>query len=263
MPRRLPVPVRDDALDVVGGQALELLALVARAREVDRVHVHVPGEHPAELVLPAGEDVDDPARNVRSSENLGEGHRRKRALLRGDDHGRVAADDDRGEARNEPGKTRLFGRDDADDAGRLWHREVEVRAGDGVRRAEHLRELVRPPRVPDPGVDRGVDLGLVPGELDELGPAALHDLGHPVEHLAPVVGGHGRPLGEGLARGAHRVANILTGSARDVGTLGLVRAAGLRAGERTADVELVSLLDRKPHAFSPFRAPHTRPAALA
>ena len=46
----------------------------------------------------------------------------------------------------------------ADDAGRLRHGEVEVRAGDRVRGAEHLRELVGEARVPDPAVDRALDL---------------------------------------------------------------------------------------------------------
>ena len=89
-----------------------------------------------------------------------------------------------------------------DDAGRLGQREVEVRAGDWVRAADHLRDLVRPTGVPDPAVDRGVDdlLRARPGEplapgylVDELGPAALHELGHAVEHLPAVVRGRAGP----------------------------------------------------------------------
>ena len=45
-----------------------------------------------------------------------------------------------------------------DDAGRLRHREVEVRARDRVRPTEHLRQLVGEPGVPDPTIDRPLDL---------------------------------------------------------------------------------------------------------
>ena len=49
-------------------------------------------------------------------------------------------------------------RDDRDDAGRLGHREVEVRPGDRVAGSRDLHVLVGPARVPDPGVDGLVDL---------------------------------------------------------------------------------------------------------
>ena len=71
--------------------------------------------------------------------------------------------------------------------------EVEVRARDGIRRAEHLRELVRPARVPDDPVDRALDLFAAGAELRELGGARLDHLREPVEHLPAVVRGHARP----------------------------------------------------------------------
>src|SRR6185369_10501693 len=59
VPRRLSVPVGDDALDVVRGKTLELLSLSLNSRQVERVHIHVRGEHRRELVLFPREDVDD------------------------------------------------------------------------------------------------------------------------------------------------------------------------------------------------------------
>ena len=135
---------------------------------------------------------------------------------------------------------------DRDDAGRLGHGEVEVRPRDRVRRAEHLRELVGEARVPDPAVDRALDLVAAGRELGELRRARLHHLGDPVEHLAAVVGGRPRPLRLRRARGDDGVAHVLARGARDVLPLGLVGAPRLRARERAADVELVRLLDRQP-----------------
>ena len=43
----------DDALDVVGREPLELGGGAVRAGQVDRVHVHVPGEDRRQLVLAA------------------------------------------------------------------------------------------------------------------------------------------------------------------------------------------------------------------
>ena len=56
------------------------------------------------------------------------------------------------------------GASDRDDAGGLGNGEVEVRAGDGIRRAEHLRELVRPPGVPDDPIDGALDLVAARGQ---------------------------------------------------------------------------------------------------
>src|SRR5688572_26733042 len=61
-----------DALDVLGGEALQLLSLSVRAGKVDRVHVHVPGEPRRELVAMPGEEVDDTAGDVRRGEHFGE-----------------------------------------------------------------------------------------------------------------------------------------------------------------------------------------------
>src|SRR2546421_3436622 len=55
---RLPVY---DALDVVGGEPLQLGARAVGAREVERVDVHVAGEPGRQLLLVAREDVDDAA----------------------------------------------------------------------------------------------------------------------------------------------------------------------------------------------------------
>ena len=94
--------------------------------------------------------------------------------------------------------------------------------------------------------DGVVDLRLVSCELDELGLAAFHHLGHPVENLAAVVGSHARPLRKGLAGGADGIPEVLAGGEGDVRPLGLIGATGFGARERAADVELVGLLDRKP-----------------
>ena len=74
-------PEPTGVVGVVAPEEPALAGLVARAGEVDRIHVHVRGEHRTELVLPAGEDVDDPARHVRSGQDLGKGHRGERVLL--------------------------------------------------------------------------------------------------------------------------------------------------------------------------------------
>ena len=121
--------------------------------------------------------------------------------------------------------------------------EVEVRAGDRVRGAEHLRELVRPARVPDDAVDRRLDLLLARADRGEVGRARLHHLGEPVEDLAAVVRGRARPARLRLARGDDGVADVLARGARDVLPLRLVRAARLGAREVAADEELVRLLD--------------------
>src|SRR5207237_1506342 len=72
---------------------------------------------------------------------------------------------------------------------------------------------------------------------------------HPGDSLhprTPVVSGHGGPLRLRGARHAYGIADVLPRRAGDVLPLRLVGAAGFRARERAADVELVSLLDREP-----------------
>ncbi len=163
--------------------------------------------------------------------------------------------------RDEPLERGLVGREDPDDAGRLRDREVEVRPGDRVRPAEHLRELVRPARVPDHAIDRGVDLLRARAVRGEVGAAGLHRLGDPVEHLAAVVGGRPGPAGLRRAGRANGVAEVLARGAGDVLALGEVGAPGLGARERAADVELVRLLDGEPahsnsrYGSSPWRPP--------
>src|SRR6185437_10780426 len=65
LPRALVVGrAAHHALDVLGREPLELRDLAIGARDVDRVHIHVPGEPWRELLTQAGEDVDDPAGDV-------------------------------------------------------------------------------------------------------------------------------------------------------------------------------------------------------
>src|SRR5690606_19949738 len=89
---------------------------------------------------------------------------------------------------------------------------------------------------------------------DELVASPLHQLGDAVQDLAAVVRRLRRPAGLGLARGTHRVADVLAGPAAGVGqqlplrAVDLVRPAGLRAREGAADVELVRLAHADPVA---------------
>src|SRR5439155_15748207 len=109
-------------------------------------------------------------------------------------------------------------RHDAHDTGRFRGGQVEVRPGDRVGVAVHLGELVRPAGVPDPAVDRRVDLLCVATQLrDELVAPAFEHLGDAVQDLAAVVCGRAGPAGERLARGYHRVADVLAGGERRVG----------------------------------------------
>ena len=131
--------------------------VVGDAPGVERVDVRVAGEDRDELRLVAGQDVDDAARHVGRGEDLGQGDRRQRPRLAREQHDRVARHERRGEPADEPQQRRGLRRDDADDAGRLGDREVEVRRRDRVGRAEHLGDLVGPAGVPDPAVDGAVD----------------------------------------------------------------------------------------------------------
>ena len=182
--------------------------------------------------------------------------------LRREHDGSVAAHEYRSNTGDEPEQRRLVRDDDSDDARRLRQREVEVRPGDGIRRAEHLRELVRPARVPDDPVDRTLNLLAAAAELRELGCARLEHLPEPVEHLPTVVRGHPGPLGERAARRTHGVADVLARGPRDVLPFRFVRATRLAAREGTADEELVRLLDGEPaqssnlkYGSSPCRPP--------
>src|SRR3954452_12118846 len=154
LPRALVVRgASDDTLHVLRGELFELLALPVRAREIERVDVHVPGEPRRELVALTREQVDDAPRNVRGREHLGQLDSGERIGPGGDDDGRVAADDRGRDPRDQACERRLVRGEDPDDTGRLGKREVEVRPRDRIRRTEHLRELVGPAGVPDKTVD--------------------------------------------------------------------------------------------------------------
>ena len=123
--------------------------------EVDRVDVHVRGEPRRHLGDAPGQQVDDAAGHVGGREHLGQRDRRRAAAS--SDASTTAVlprHDHRRHDRHEAEQRRLLRRHDGDDAGRLGDGEVEVRPCDGVRAAEHLRELVGPAGVPDPAVDR-------------------------------------------------------------------------------------------------------------
>src|SRR5262249_31881660 len=125
------------------------------------------------------------------------------------------------------------------------YREVEVRAGNRVGRAEHLRQLVGPARVPDEAIDRGMHLVLVACQVCELARSRLEHLGDAIEDLAAVVSSHVGPLRLCAGGDANGVANVLSRSPRNVLPFGLVRAPRLRPREGAADEQLVGLLDRK------------------
>ena len=234
----------DDPLDVVGRGALEVGAEAVGAGEVDRVDVHVRGEPRRELGAVAGEQVDDAAGKVARREHLGELDRGERARLRGDRDDGVAADERRRDPRDEAEQRRLLRRDDGDDAGRLGHGEVEVRARRrGSTTPSTCASLsAKPAYQTQRSIARSTSSR--PGrELGELGGARLHHLGDPVEHLAAVVRGRRRPLRLRGARGDDGVAGVLARGPRDVLALRLVGAPRLGARERAADEELVGLLD--------------------
>ena len=112
----------------------------------------------------------------------------------------------------------------------------------------------------------------------ELGPATLHQLGHAVQDLRPVVRGLARPLRLRGARGPDRVAQVLARRARGareqpaVVREHLVRAPRLAARELAGDVELRRPADRDPrpgghpsssrYGSSPCRPP-SRPNPLS
>ena len=123
-----------------------------------------------------------------------------------------------------PGR-RLLGSDDPDDPRRLRDREVEVRRGDRVRRAEDLGDLVCPAGVPNPAIDRPIDdssraIGPETLSLRDLGhelvAPALHELGDAVQDLAAVHRRPVRPAREGLAGSADRVPEVLARTATGI-----------------------------------------------
>ena len=146
---------REQALDVVGGERARSRSAWRPGRPRCRGHRRPrgrrgPGRAPAcspvrTLTTPPGtSDV------ARTSLSVTAGQRPR---LRRHQHDRVARDERRREPADEAQQRRGLGRDDADDAGRLGDREVEVRRGDRVGRAQDLGDLVGPAGVPDPAVD--------------------------------------------------------------------------------------------------------------
>ena len=214
------------------------------------------------LTLPAASRSSS-ARSA-GGQHLGQRHGGQRPLLAGHHHGRVAGGDHRGQDADQAEEAGAGRGQHGHHAGRLGHAEVEVGPGHRVRRPGHLGDLVRPARVPDPPVDRRGDRAgrglaarpLGAGDLGgELGGPALQHLGHPVQHLAAVVGGRRGPLG-GRGPGRHHgVPGVLArgpGSVREqvpARRADRVGPAGLRPRERAADEQLVGL----PHAEPPVR----------
>src|SRR5207249_5714926 len=87
---------------------------------------------------------------------------------------------------------------------------------------------------------------------DELLPASLHQLGDPIQDLAPIECGLACPVGDRLARGPHGIADVLARRAARIGEQpatcveDLVGATGLGARELPADVQLVGLAHLEP-----------------
>src|SRR5262249_29600457 len=119
----------------------------------------------------------------------------------------------------------------------------EVRPGDGIRAAEYLRQLVGPAGVPDDAVDRALHLVAAATQLGEFGDARLDHLREPVQDLAAVVGGRGRPAGRRGAGGADGVTGVLARGAGEVVAPRVVGAPGFAARKGAADEQLVRLLD--------------------
>src|SRR5262245_4821024 len=159
LPRALSVGVAaDDTLDVFSCRTLEVRRIAIRTRQVECVHVHVSCKPRSQLAAMSGQEIDNTARHVRRRKRLGELDCRERPRLRRDGDHNVAADQSGQDARQEPEERRLVRRDHGDDPGRLGHGEVEIRAGNRVRAAEHLGQLVRPARVPHDAIDAALDL---------------------------------------------------------------------------------------------------------
>ena len=246
-------------LEVLRGRLLErrgTLGLPGGTGQVDGVDVHVRGQPGSGGGVVSGEHVDHSTGYVGGGQHLGERHCGQRTVVGAQHHGRVAGDDHRRDHRDQAEERRLLRRQHRDDAGRLGAGEVEVRSGNRVGVADDLADLVRPAGVPDQAVDRLVDdpcgpgrgesLGLHDG-IDELWSSVLHHLGDPVEDLRAVVGRPAGPAGEGFAGCEHRVTGVLAGGEGRVGhelplrVVDDIGMAGLRPGERAADVELVGL----------------------
>jgi hypothetical protein len=149
------------------------LGLVPGAESMQAVDVHVPGECRPELGARPGDHVAGAARQIARRHALGEDDRAARIALRGDHDDRIAADQGRKHRGDQAQQGRLVGCHDADDAGGLGGREVEVRAGDRIASRCHGHVLIAPAGVPYRAVDRGVDLAPRGRSVDG---SALHEL---------------------------------------------------------------------------------------
>ena len=195
-----------EALDVVGGEQLGLeCASSSGTPQVSSASTSTCAARTGtSSALQAGQDVDDAAGHVRGGEDLGQRDRRQRPRL-GRRRARRRCRSTSGGARrlDEAEQRRRLGRDDADDAGRLGDREVEVRRRDRVGRARGPGRSCRPSRRTRPSGrwpgprPRGRAASRRPSaaatSADELVAPALHQLGDAIEDLAAVHRGLGRP----------------------------------------------------------------------
>src|SRR5262245_35549564 len=84
----------NNPLDVLRGESLQFGDVTVGSGHIERVHVHVRGEHRGKLAAKTGQQVDYAARNVRGGEHLRELDRRERSRLGRDDYGCVAPNED-------------------------------------------------------------------------------------------------------------------------------------------------------------------------
>ena len=254
---------RTTRLTLSAARRFELGDVAVGAGDVDRVHVHVRREHRRELGAEAGEQVDDAARARRTSRAPRRARPRRAAASRRRPTTTALPPTSAGASREtSPSSGGSSGASDGDDAGRLGHREVEVRAGDRVRRRRAPVAACRPSRAyQTTTVDRRARPRRGPLHDRRRAPSRprLHHLGEPVEDLAAVVRGRGRPPRLRRARRAHGVAHVLARGAGDVRAPSrLVRVRpDSRARERAADEQLVRLAGRGEPCAS---APTSRPA---
>src|SRR5690606_37184872 len=131
------------------------------------------------------QNVDNAARNIARRQHLGQADRAQRRRLTRDNNNRVARDKSRGDNARQSEKRRILRSDDRDNTRRLRRRDVEKWPTYSVAVAGNLHVLVGPTRIPNPGVDRVIDLALghrirhallAANLVNKLGPAALENL---------------------------------------------------------------------------------------
>ncbi len=192
-----------------------------------------------------------PPGHVGGRQDLAQRDRRQRRALARDHDRRVPADDRRGQPRRrDPSSAWSCGATIPTTPVGSGHREVEVRPGHRVRAAADLRDLVGPPRVPDPPVDRcrrrrgrgrRRRRRRAPPRTARGGPPSALPRGRGSGpgwrrwRRPTPAGRRGRPHGvaEVLARGLRR-----EGQRPAVGGHDLVRTSRLATRERAADEQL-------------------------